>query len=50
MALIAGITEFLHNLALVVVIGAVISALVFAWQNAKCIRARKHFDEQVVKY
>lgn len=44
------ITVFLHNLALAVVIGIIISALVFAWDNAKRIRARKRYDEDGVKH
>lgn len=44
------ITVFLHNLALAVLIGVVISALVFAWENAKRIRANKYVDEQGVKH
>ncbi|MCQ8780230.1 SulP family inorganic anion transporter, partial [Escherichia coli] len=44
------ITVFLHNLALAVLIGVIISALVFAWDNAKRIRARKHLDENGVKH
>jgi SulP family sulfate permease len=44
------ITVFLHNLALAVLIGVIISALVFAWDNAKRIRARKYLDENGVKY
>lgn len=47
---VALITIVLHNLALAVLIGVVISALVFAWDNAKRIRARKHVDENGVKY
>lgn len=47
---VALITIVLHNLALAVLVGVVISALVFAWDNAKRIRARKHFDENGVKY
>ncbi|NGM62037.1 SulP family inorganic anion transporter [Sphingobacterium sp. SGG-5] len=39
--LVAGITVVLHNLALAVLVGVVVSALVFAWDNAKRIRARK---------
>ncbi|MEQ9186454.1 MAG: SulP family inorganic anion transporter [Cryomorphaceae bacterium] len=50
MVLVALITVFLHNLALAVLIGVVISALVFAWENATRIRARKHVDEQGVKH
>ncbi|MFT6866144.1 MAG: SulP family sulfate permease [Cyclobacteriaceae bacterium] len=48
--LVALITVFLHNLALAVLIGVVISALVFAWENAKRIRARKYTDENGVKH
>lgn len=44
------ITVFLHNLALAVLIGVIISALVFAWDNAKRIRARKFIDEKGVKH
>jgi SulP family sulfate permease len=48
--LVAAITIFLHNLALAVLIGVIISALVFAWESAKRIRARKYTDERGVKY
>ena len=41
--LVAVITVVLHNLALAVLVGVIISALVFAWDNAKRIRARKSF-------
>ncbi len=47
---VALITVVLHNLALAVLIGVVISALVFAWESAKRIRARKYIDEKGVKY
>lgn len=43
--LVAVITVVLHNLALAVLVGVIISALVFAWDNAKRIRARKFQDE-----
>ncbi|WP_409558155.1 SulP family inorganic anion transporter [Chishuiella sp.] len=43
--LVATITVILHNLALAVFVGVIISALVFAWDNAKRIRARKSVDE-----
>ena len=39
-----------HNLALAVLIGVIISALVFAWDNAKRIRARKRVDENGMKH
>ncbi len=50
MVLVTLVTVFLHNLALAVVVGVIISALVFAWDNAKRIRARKKIDENGVKY
>ncbi|GJM33325.1 MAG: sodium-independent anion transporter [Saprospiraceae bacterium] len=50
MVLVTLVTVFLHNLALAVIIGVIISALVFAWENAKRIRARKRIDENGVKY
>lgn len=48
--LVAIITILLHNLALAVLIGVIISALVFAWESAKRIRARKYIDEKGVKH
>ncbi|WP_236059781.1 SulP family inorganic anion transporter [Chitinophaga rhizophila] len=48
--LVAVITVWLHNLALAVLIGVIISALVFAWESAKRIRARKYTDDQGVKH
>ncbi|MCH2215550.1 MAG: SulP family inorganic anion transporter [Flavobacteriales bacterium] len=50
MVLVTLVTIFLHNLALAVLIGVIISALVFAWDNAKRIRARKHIDNEGVKH
>ena len=50
MVLVTLVTAVLHNLALAVVIGVIIAALVFAWDNAKRIRARKHIDENGVKH
>lgn len=47
---VALITIVLHNLALAVLVGVIISALVFAWDNAKRIRARKHVDENGIKH
>ena len=44
------VTVFLHNLALAVLIGVIISALVFAWESATRIRARKYIDEQGIKH
>lgn len=47
---VAVVTVLLHNLALAVLIGVIISALVFAWESAKRIRARKYVDENGVKH
>lgn len=48
--LVAVITVLLHNLALAVLIGVIISALVFAWESAKRIRARSFMDEKGIKH
>lgn len=48
--LVAAVTVYLHNLALAVLIGVIIAALVFAWESARRIRARKYTDEQGVKH
>jgi SulP family sulfate permease len=48
--LVAVITILLHNLALAVLIGVIISALVFAWESAKRIRAKKYVDANGVKH
>ncbi|WP_027418305.1 SulP family inorganic anion transporter [Crocinitomix catalasitica] len=50
MVVVTLVTIFLHNLALAVLIGVIIAALVFAWDNAKRIRARKFTDDQGVKH
>lgn len=50
MIMVTLVTVLLHNLALAVIIGVIIAALVFAWDNAKRIRARKSFDENGVKH
>ena len=47
---VALITVLLHNLALAVLIGVIISALVFAWESAKRIRAKKYIDDKGVKH
>ena len=47
---VALITILLHNLALAVLIGVIIAALVFAWESAKRIRAKKYIDEKGVKH
>ena len=48
--LVAFITIFMKNLALAVLIGVIISALVFAWESAKRIRARHYIDDNGVKH
>lgn len=50
MVLVTVVTAILHNLALAVIVGVIIAALVFAWDNAKRIRARKYTDEKGVKH
>lgn len=50
MVVVTFVTAVLHNLALAVLIGVIIAALVFAWDNAKRIRARKYVDENGVKH
>ncbi|GAB2776948.1 SulP family inorganic anion transporter [Actinomadura fibrosa] len=50
MVLVTLVTIFLHNLALAVLVGVIISALVFAWDNAKRIRARKYVDDKGAKH
>ncbi len=50
MVLVAGITLVFHNLALAVLVGVIVSALKFAWENATRIRARKRVDENGVKH
>ncbi len=47
---VAAITVILHNLALAVLVGVILAALVFAWDNAVRIRARKYIGEDGVKY
>ena len=44
--LVAVITVILHNLALAVLVGVIISALVFAWESDKRIRESTYFDEE----
>ncbi len=50
MLVVTLVTVFLHNLALAVLIGVIISALAFAWENALRIRARKYIDENGSKH
>lgn len=49
MVLVTLITAVLHNLAIAVLVGVIIAALVFAWDNAVRIRARKRTDENGAK-
>lgn len=50
MVVVTVVTAVLHNLALAVLIGVILAALVFAWDNAKRIRARKYLDDHGVKH
>jgi SulP family sulfate permease len=50
MVLVTLITAITHNLAVAVLLGVVISALAYSWENAKRIRARKYVDENGVKH
>lgn len=50
MVMVTLVTVFLHNLALAVIVGVIIAALVFAWDSAKRIRARKYIDENGIKH
>ncbi|GGD96688.1 SulP family inorganic anion transporter [Planktosalinus lacus] len=50
MVVVTLVTVVLHNLALAVIVGVIIAALVFAWDNAKRIRARKSVDEHGIKH
>ena len=50
MVLVTLVTVFLHNLALAVIVGVIIAALGFAWDNAVRIRARKRIDEKGIKH
>jgi len=47
--LVTGLTV-IFDLAIAVLAGVVVSSLVFAWENAKRIRARKHIDDHGVKH
>jgi len=50
MVLVTLITVVLHNLALAVLVGVIVAALVYSWENSKRIRARKRIDEKGVKH
>lgn len=47
---VAVITIWLHNLALAVLIGVIISALVFAWDSAKRMSSKQFRDQEGVKH
>lgn len=47
---VTAITVIFHNLAVAVLVGVLFAAIIFAWENAKRIRARKHVDEYGVKH
>ncbi len=49
MALVTGLTVA-FDLAVAVLCGVIVSALVFAWENALRIRARKYVDDEGVKH
>ncbi|MCM5664398.1 SulP family inorganic anion transporter [Galbibacter mesophilus] len=48
LVIVSAVTVF-FDLAIAVFVGVIISALVFAWENAKKIRARKRFKEDGTK-
>ncbi len=50
MVLVTLITAITHNLAVAVLLGVIISALAYSWENAKRIRARKRIDENGIKH
>jgi SulP family sulfate permease len=50
MVIITLVTLLLHNLDSVVLIGLILATLFFTYGNAKKIRARKHIDEDGVKF
>ena len=50
MIIVTLITVITHNLAVAVLAGVILSALAYAWENAKRIRARKFTDDAGVKH
>lgn len=48
--LVAAITVWLHNLALAVLAGVVISALVFAWESSHRLHVKKYIDAQHIMH
>ena len=50
MVVVTLVTAVLHNLALAVLIGVVLAALIFAWKNALHIRIKGYLDDSGVKF
>lgn len=50
MILVTAVTVIFHNLAVAVILGVIISALAFAWENALRIRARKYIDQNGIRH
>jgi SulP family sulfate permease len=50
MIIVASVTVIFHNLAVAVIIGGIISALVFAWESAKKIHAHTFTDGNDIKH
>jgi SulP family sulfate permease len=50
MVIVTLVTAVVHNLALAVIIGVIIAALVFAWDHAKRIRTDSYTDEKGIKH
>lgn len=48
--LLVTVTTVMYDLAVAVIAGVIVSALVFAWENALRIRVRHRLDETGVKY
>lgn len=48
--IIVSVITVIEDLAVAVLVGVIISALAFAWQNALRIRARKYIDDHGVKH
>lgn len=50
MVLVAGYTVLFHNLAIAVLLGIVVQALIFAWHHATHMMADIHFEEDTKVY
>ena len=44
------LTAILHNLALAVIVGVILAALIFAWKNAKLISANNYLENGIKHY